>query len=379
MVAIDGSDQSSTALKWACRNLVGSSELHLVTVLPPMAYSVYPVAPVATAAAVAAVASQWEVQKRHDEVHATNLLKDAAQVAVAEHVAQTQLHAHSLPAAGGASGVAESLCEFARAKEVDVVVVGSRGLGSISRSLMSLVGLGSVSDYLVHQLHIPVVVVTHPPTPAPQGNGRQQGRHVVMSLDDSVHSQYALTWAASHLLRAGDTVTCLTVALPVPYPILDETSVAIAALEAQQWAASNERSMEYAATCAGKAAAALAGSAPDGVTARAEAVPPAGGASDVGAALCAYAEEHKADLVVVGSRGMGSFKRSIMGFAGLGSVSDYALHHSKGAAVVVVKATEEQLPAAEPHLAAVAGSEAAAGAAGQQPAAGQKDITPKED
>jgi hypothetical protein len=75
--------------------------------------------------------------------------------------------------------------------------------------------------------------------------------------------------------------------------ILDETSVAIAALEAQQWAASNERSMEYAATCAGKAAAALAGSAPDGVTARAEAVPPAGGASDVGAALCAYAEEHK--------------------------------------------------------------------------------------
>lgn len=189
-----------------------------------------------------------------------------------------------------------------------------------------------------------------------------QGRHVVISLDDSVHSQYALSWASSHLLRAGDTVTCLTVALPVPYPvsvsspapsqlittaawadnlcnllahpavhllhhecmsvshccrllqysagcaaavmylgmcccallqILDETSVAIAALEAQQWAASNERSMEYAATCAGKAAAALAGSAPDGVTARAEAVPPAGGASDVGAALCAYAEEHK--------------------------------------------------------------------------------------
>jgi hypothetical protein len=134
MVAIDGSDQSSTALKWACRNLVGSSELHLVTVLPPMAYrcansaaqrvqqcrmpinceticrSVYPVAPVATAAAVAAVANQWEVgsaadvnfcvtrhllsttnfslqtQKRHDEMHATNLLKDAAQVAIGEHV-----------------------------------------------------------------------------------------------------------------------------------------------------------------------------------------------------------------------------------------------------------------------------------------------------
>lgn len=87
----------------------------------------------------------------------------------------------------------------------------------------------------------------------------------------------------------------------------------------------------------------------------------------------------QADLVVVGSRGMGSFKRSIMGFAGLGSVSDYALHHSKGAAVVVVKATEEQLPAAEPHLAAVAGSEVAAGAAGQQATATHKGTTPKED
>ena len=56
-------------------------------------------------------------------------------------------------------GIAESLVEFAKAKEVDAVVVGSRGLGSIKRSLMSLVGLGSVSDYCIHQLHVPVLVV----------------------------------------------------------------------------------------------------------------------------------------------------------------------------------------------------------------------------
>jgi nucleotide-binding universal stress UspA family protein len=49
--------------------------------------------------------------------------------------------------------------EFAKVKEVDAVVVGSRGLGSIKRSLMSLVGLGSVSDYCIHQLHVPVLVV----------------------------------------------------------------------------------------------------------------------------------------------------------------------------------------------------------------------------
>lgn len=53
----------------------------------------------------------------------------------------------------------DSLVEFAKAKGVDVVAVGSRGMGSMKRSLMSLVGLGSVSDYVLHQLHVPVLVV----------------------------------------------------------------------------------------------------------------------------------------------------------------------------------------------------------------------------
>jgi hypothetical protein len=39
--------------------------------------------------------------------------------------------------------------------------------------------------------------------------------------------------------------------------ILDETSAAVAALEAQQWRASTERSLEYARNLAAKAAATL--------------------------------------------------------------------------------------------------------------------------
>jgi nucleotide-binding universal stress UspA family protein len=52
------------------------------------------------------------------------------------------------------AGVGDSLVEFAKAKGVDMVAVGSRGMGSMKRSLMSLVGLGSVSDYVLHQLHV---------------------------------------------------------------------------------------------------------------------------------------------------------------------------------------------------------------------------------
>lgn len=38
----------------------------------------------------------------------------------------------------------------------DMVVVGSRGLGAVGRTF-----LGSVSDYLVHHLSVPVLVVKH--------------------------------------------------------------------------------------------------------------------------------------------------------------------------------------------------------------------------
>lgn len=58
------------------------------TVLPPVAMNVYPVAPVATAAAVAAVTHQWEAQKQHDEVHATEVLREAIQEAIAAGVRQ---------------------------------------------------------------------------------------------------------------------------------------------------------------------------------------------------------------------------------------------------------------------------------------------------
>lgn len=44
---------------------------------------------------------------------------------------------------------------------------------------------------------------------------------------------------------------------PVVLQILDETSAAVAALEAQQWRASTERSLEYARSLGAKAAVTL--------------------------------------------------------------------------------------------------------------------------
>ncbi|XP_046542601.1 universal stress protein YxiE-like isoform X1 [Haliotis rubra] len=50
-----------------------------------------------------------------------------------------------------------SLVKAAEEEEVDYVVTGTRGRGMMSRKI-----LGSVSDYIVHHSHVPVVVCQRP-------------------------------------------------------------------------------------------------------------------------------------------------------------------------------------------------------------------------
>ena len=59
----------------------------------------------------------------------------------------------------------ESIVDAALQEHVSMVVMGTRGLGTIRRTI-----LGSVSDYVLHHAHCPVAVCqhqhpTHPPHP----------------------------------------------------------------------------------------------------------------------------------------------------------------------------------------------------------------------
>ena len=49
-----------------------------------------------------------------------------------------------------------------------------------------------------------------------------------------------------------------------------------------------------------------------------------------GETICKIAEKESADIIVVGTRGMGAVRRVV-----LGSVSDYVLHHAHCAVVIV--------------------------------------------
>jgi len=50
----------------------------------------------------------------------------------------------------------ESIVDLAREERAAMVVLGTRGLGTIRRTI-----LGSVSDYVLHHVHCPVAVCSH--------------------------------------------------------------------------------------------------------------------------------------------------------------------------------------------------------------------------
>ena len=63
-------------------------------------------------------------------------------------IKHTLQHLHGYPG--------HTIISAAEEQNVDMIVCGSRGLGLIRRTIM-----GSVSDYVLHHAHIPVIVVKH--------------------------------------------------------------------------------------------------------------------------------------------------------------------------------------------------------------------------
>ncbi|KAH9674151.1 Usp domain-containing protein [Citrus sinensis] len=158
MVAIDESAESFNALKWALDNLYGivgftpeagggGGILTIVHVQEPFQRFVLPA--LSTSSAFYATSSMVESVRKSQEENSAALLSRALQMCKDKMV-----KAESLVLEGDPK---DMICQSAEQMHIDLLVVGSRGLGKIKRAF-----LGSVSDYCAHHTVCPIIIVKPP-------------------------------------------------------------------------------------------------------------------------------------------------------------------------------------------------------------------------
>jgi nucleotide-binding universal stress UspA family protein len=188
------------------------------------------------------------------------------------------------------------------AGRAELLVVGPRGRGAL-RELM----LGSVSQACLQHAPCPVAVVRTADTLAPAPRDRER---IVAGVDGSEPSVRALRWAIEDARTRGAAVQAVH-AWDVPYSL----SFAAAAVD---WPAFERAARQLLDHAVDTALGELTEVPVDRVLA-------SGSAADV---LLGAAKG--ADLVVVGSRGVGGFRGLL-----LGSVSQQVAHHAPCPVVVV--------------------------------------------
>jgi nucleotide-binding universal stress UspA family protein len=198
----------------------------------------------------------------------------------------------------------EEIIRMADEWPADLVVLGARGLNPVQRAL-----LGSVSIAAVRHASCPVLVV----------RGRRRGiRTIVLGVDGSADSLSAAAFVGSLALDPGLRLTLVAAVPPPPVPPAFELGSSALFLDETltRWQTEAERALESVAASFKKEVATIERRAPVG---------------QPGEEIASTANAVGADLIVVGARGHGAFKRLL-----LGSVSEYVLHHA-GCPVLVVR------------------------------------------
>ncbi|XP_044508119.1 universal stress protein A-like protein [Mangifera indica] len=161
MVCIDDSEESFYALKWSLDNLyciagltAGPSQdgsdgckLTIVHVQHPFQHFLFPAGP--GAATSYATPSMVESVRKAQEENSAALLSRALQMCYHKLVKAETLILEGDPK--------DMICQAAEQMHIDLLVLGSRGLGKIKRAF-----LGSVSDYCAHHAVCPITIVKPP-------------------------------------------------------------------------------------------------------------------------------------------------------------------------------------------------------------------------
>jgi nucleotide-binding universal stress UspA family protein len=289
LLATDGSQDAASATQ-AAMDLSArtSSELHVVHVwkaLPPYAHPSI------------AVATDVAFYERE----AQNLLFEQLDGLEAAGVEVAGAHLERGPAA-------EKIADLAERLGAGLIVLGSRGLGTVKRLL-----LGSVSEGVVRLAPCPVLVMRGGPEAWPP-------RSIVVGEDLSEEAKRAAGIAATIGSLYG-----VPVRLVLAYPMILET---IREQSMPTWTVNDEvrfRAWEHLHVLAGRLESEC-GQRPRVSTLKGD--PPS-------VVLAATDKGGAPSLIVVGSRGLGAVQRLV-----LGSVSATILRAARGA-VLIVKASPE--------------------------------------
>ncbi|KAM0065503.1 putative universal stress protein A family [Helianthus debilis subsp. tardiflorus] len=150
-IAVDESDGSFYALEWALKHLFAHHDadkespfaITVVHVQPPFqpTYTALPVGPV-----LFATSGMRDSVVKAEEESAAKILARASELCDQHKIKVEYLVLRGNPK--------EMLVEAVDQMDIDLLVVGSRGLGQIKRAV-----LGSISDYCAHHAKCPVLIV----------------------------------------------------------------------------------------------------------------------------------------------------------------------------------------------------------------------------
>lgn len=300
LVGVDGSEASGRALAWA----IEEAAVHGSVV-----------------EAIIVWQSPYDVPRDFYFPVDERKLVDRARAALADVVddaagAHPPVEIEPLVVEGDPAGV---LCR--RSAEADMVVVGSRGHGQFTDML-----LGSVSSKCAHHSRSPVVIV---PTPhrGDRTRGLQPTGRIVVGVDGSPGSLKALRWALDEAEARRATVEALMVRRRVE--LAHDTAADLA---------TSSPPVPHDTGPAQKVTDSLRRVVSEARGESGVGVEPVVAEGDPAETLCQHSSQ--ADLLVLGSRGHGTFTELL-----LGSVSTKCAHHSSRPVVIVPTAGGVHAPA----------------------------------
>ncbi len=148
VIAVDGSENSERGFRFYLEHLTRPGDyVLLLNLLEPRQYAASFDASLSTPISSRLESQQLELAEKESKKLGHSLC--------------ARLRERGIPAKfmcrSGPDRPGEYVCDMARREDARLIVMGSRGMGKLRRTI-----LGSVSDYVLHHAHLPVCVVPPP-------------------------------------------------------------------------------------------------------------------------------------------------------------------------------------------------------------------------